>query len=43
MMQLLSAIPPDDLPAIAAQLEPMSTDEVIAMVRRQLAASVKGD
>ncbi len=37
LMQLLSAIPPDELPAIAAQVEPMSTDEVIAMVRKQIA------
>jgi hypothetical protein len=38
LMQLLSAIPPEELPAIAAQLEPMSTDEVLAMLRTQLAA-----
>src|SRR5262249_41379049 len=43
LMHLLAAIPPDELPAIAAQLEPMSTDEVIAMVRKQLATPVKGD
>jgi hypothetical protein len=43
LMKLLSAIPPDELPAIAAELEPMSTDEVLAMVRKQLAAPVKGD
>lgn len=30
LMHLLSAIPPGELPAIAAQLEPMSTDEVLA-------------
>ena len=38
LMQLLSAIPPDELPAIAAQLEPMSTDDVLAVLRTQLAA-----
>lgn len=38
LMHLLSAIPPDELPAIAAQLEPMSTDDVLAMLRTQLAA-----
>lgn len=43
LMQLLSAIPPDELPAIAAQLESMSTDEVLVMVRKQLGAPVKGD
>lgn len=43
LMQLLSVIPPDDLPAIAAQLEPMSTDEVVAMVRNQLATPMKGE
>lgn len=41
LMQLLSAIPPDELPAIAAELEPMSTDKVLAMLRTQL-ATVKG-
>ncbi len=43
LMQLLSAIPPDELPAIASQLEPMSTDDVIAMVRKQLPTPTKGD
>jgi hypothetical protein len=43
LLQLLSAIPPDELPAIAAQLEPMSTEEVVAMLRTQLATPVKGD
>jgi len=43
LMQLLSSIPPDELPAIAAQLEPMSTDEVVATLRTQLAPPVKGD
>jgi len=38
LMQLLAAIPPDELPAIAAQLAPMSTDDVLAMLRNQLAA-----
>lgn len=38
LMQLLSAIPPDELPAIAAQLEPMSTEDVLAMLRAQLTA-----
>jgi hypothetical protein len=38
LIPLLSAIPPDELPAIAAQLEPMSTDDVLAMLRTQLAA-----
>jgi hypothetical protein len=38
LMQLLSAIPPEELPAISAQLEPMSTDDVLAMLRTQLAA-----
>lgn len=43
LMQLLSAIPPDELPSIATQLEPMSTEEVVAMVRTQLATPAKGD
>ncbi len=43
LMQLLSAMPPDELPAIAASLESMSTDEVVATVRKQLAAPGKGD
>jgi hypothetical protein len=42
LMQLLSVIPPDELPAIAAQLESMPMDEVLAMVRKQL-APMKGD
>jgi hypothetical protein len=29
-------IPPDELPAIAASMEPMSTEEVLATVRKQL-------
>jgi hypothetical protein len=42
LMRLLSVIPPDELPAIAAQLAPMSTDDVLAMLRNQL-ASMKGE
>ena len=42
LMQLLAAIPPDELPAVAAQLGPMSADDVLAMVRKHL-APVKGD
>ncbi len=43
LMQLLSVMPPDELPTIAASLESMSTDEVLATVRKQLVAPVKGD
>lgn len=43
LMQLLSAIPPDDLPAVAASLESMSTADVLTTVRQQLAAVAKGE
>jgi hypothetical protein len=42
LMRLLSVIPPEELPAIAAELAPMSTDDVLAMLRNQL-ASMKGE
>jgi hypothetical protein len=42
LMQLLSAIPPDELSTIAASLGSMSTDEVLATVRTQLTAMGKG-
>ena len=42
LMQLLAAIPSAELPAVAAQLGPMSADDVLAMVRKHL-APVKGD
>lgn len=42
LMELLSAIPPDELPAVAASLESMSTSEVLATVRKQLAVLAKG-
>jgi hypothetical protein len=42
LMQLLSAIPPDELAGIAASLGSMSTDEVLATVRTQLNAMGKG-
>jgi hypothetical protein len=42
LMQLLSVMPPDELVAIAASFESMSTEEVLATVRSQIAVPVKG-
>ncbi len=42
LMQLISAMPQDELPAIAAALESMSIDELLATVRTHLATPVKG-
>lgn len=42
LMQLLSVMPPEELMAIAASFESMSTDEVLATVRSQIAVPVKG-
>lgn len=42
LMRLLSVIPPEELPAIAAELAPMSTEDVLAMLRNQL-TSMKGE
>lgn len=42
LMQLLSVMPPEELVAIAASFESMSTEEVLATVRSQIAVLVKG-
>lgn len=42
LMQLLSVMPPEELVAIAASFESMSTEEVLATVRSQIAVPVKG-
>jgi hypothetical protein len=42
LMQLLSVMPAEELVAIAASFDSMSTDEVLATVRSQIAVPVKG-
>ena len=37
LMQLVSAFPPDELPAIATQMESLSADELLATIRKHIA------
>lgn len=41
LMQMLSALPPGEVTLISAQLEPMTTDAIVAMIRRELAVPGK--